>query len=132
MVNLRAFANNYTRVINPNVVCTLKRSTGQTTADTGKRTPTYVDVTDVVVQAQALSFKDISQLDGLNIQGTRRAIYANVQVMEIVRVQKLGGDLLVFAAGVFPEGRTWLAAHVLERWPDWCKVAITLQNDLPA
>ena len=27
-----------------------------------------------------------------------------------------------------PEGNTWLCVHVLEQWPDWCKIAITLQN----
>jgi hypothetical protein len=128
MVNLRAAANLVTRGINPNVRCELWHSTGSTTAASGKRAPTYSKL-PIYVQAQALSYSDLQQLDGLNIQGVRRAIYANSQVMSIVRVQQQGGDLLVFPSGTFPEGTTWLAAHVLERWLQWCKVAITLQVD---
>ena len=128
MVNLRGIANSVTRVVNPNVSANLLKSTGATTSASGKRTPTY-NASTIVVQAQALSYSDLQQLDGLNIQGVRRAIYANAQIMSIVRVQQQGGDLLVFPDGTFPEGTTWLAAHVLERWPDWCKIAITLQED---
>lgn len=127
-MNLREIANQATRSINPNVDAELWHSTGATTASSGKRTPTY-SKTRITVQAQALSYSDLQQLDGLNIQGVRRAIYANAQVMSIVRVQQQGGDLVVFPAGTFPEGTTWLAAHVLERWPTWCKIAITLQVD---
>lgn len=128
MVNLRAIANQATRSINPNVTAELWHSTGYTQAASGKQTPTYSKST-IVVQAQALSYSDLQQLDGLNIQGVRRAIYANAQVMSVVRVQQQGGDLIVFPAGTFPEGTTWLAAHVLERWQTWCKIALTLQVD---
>lgn len=128
MVNLRAAVNAVTSSINPNVRAELWHSTGSTTVSTGKRTPNYTK-TPIVVQAQALSYSDLEQLDGLNIQGVRRAIYADAQVMAIVRVQQEGGDLVVFPAGTFPEGTTWLAVHTLERWPTWCKIAITLQDD---
>lgn len=128
MINLRAIANQATRAINPNVAAELWHSTGATTAASGKQTPTY-SKSRIEVQAQALSYSDLQQLDSLNIQGVRRAIYANAQIMSVVRVQQQGGDLIVFPAGTFPEGTTWLAAHVLERWPTWCKVAITLQVD---
>lgn len=128
MVNLRVAANALTRGINPNVAAELWHSTGSTKSASSKRTPVY-DKSPIVVQAQALSYSDLAQLDGLNIQGVRRAIYANAQVMAIVRVQLQGGDLIVFPAGTFPEGTTWLAAHTLERWPTWCKIAITLQDD---
>lgn len=130
MVNVRAIANSVTKAINPNVTCNLLHSTGSTTASTGKRTPTYSKST-IIVQAQALSYEDLKQLDALNIQGVRRAIYANPDIMSVIRVQQEGGDLLVFPGGTFPEGTTWLAAHVLERWSQagWNKIAITLQTD---
>lgn len=127
-INLRAIANGITRSINPNVAAELWHSTGATTSSSFKQTPTY-SKTRIIVQAQALSYSDLQQLDSLNIQGVRRAIYADAQVMSIVRVQQQGGDLVVFPAGTFPEGTTWLAAHTLERWPAWCKIAITLQVD---
>lgn len=116
------------QTVNPDVLAELWHSTGATTAASGKRMPTY-SKTPIVVQAQALSYSDLQQLDGLNIQGVRRAIYCNAQVMSIVRVQREGGDLVVFPEGTFPEGTTWLAVHTLERWPTWCKLAVTLQND---
>lgn len=128
MINVRPAANAAIQVINKNVLAELWQSTGSTQAPSGKPTPTY-SKTPIKVQAQALSFSDLQQLDSLNIQGVRRAIYASAQVMSVVRVQQKGGDLIVFPSGTFPEGTTWLAAHVLERWPTWCKVAITLQVD---
>jgi len=40
-----------------------------------------------------------------------------------VRPLAKGGDLLDFG------GQTWLVTAVLETWPDWCKVGVTLQLD---
>lgn len=128
MVNLRNIANQVTRAINPNVTCERWRSTGYTTADTGKRTPTY-DKTAIVIQLQAMADEDLKQLESLNIQGVHRKVYCNPQVLAMVRVAEKGGDLLVFAPGKLPEGNTWLCTHVLERWPDWCTFSITLQNE---
>jgi hypothetical protein len=67
-------------------------------------------------------------LDALNVQGVRRTIYLTGDVMAIVRVDQQGGDLIVFPDGTLPEGNIWLAAQVIEAWPDWCRVCITLQN----
>lgn len=67
-------------------------------------------------------------LDSLNVQGVRRTVYLTGNVMAIVRVDRRGGDLIVFDDGVLVEGNTWLAAQVIEAWPDWCRVCITLQN----
>lgn len=131
MVNLRAAANAVTSTLNPNVRAELRKSVDYTTAADGSRTPNYT-IRPIVLQVQALSYSDIVQLDGLNIEGVRRAVYASTQIAAIIRVMQKGGDLIVFprgVAGVPPEGTTWLAAHVLERWPDWCKIAITLQTD---
>lgn len=74
-------------------------------------------------QVQPLTFKDIQQLDGLNIQGTQRAIYFDQAIDGIVRVDRKGGDLVTT-----PDGKVWLVTLVLEAWPDWTKVAVTLQD----
>lgn len=128
MVNLRGVANSVTRAINPNVVCERWRSSGSTTTESFKREPTYTKA-PCIVQIQAMDDKDLAQLDSLNISGTHRKVYTNTQVAAIIRAAEKGGDLLVFPAGVLPEGTTWLVTHLLERWPDWCTFSITLQND---
>lgn len=76
-----------------------------------------------------VAWKDIQQLDALNIQGTRYKIYLYGRVEAIVRPSKDGGDIITDAAG-----RKYLVAMVFEQWPpigvpQWCAVAATLQND---
>ncbi len=115
-------------VVNPFVVTTIKRSTGYTTLLSGKRVPSYATFGNVNVQVQAFTADDLKQLDGLNIQGTKRAVYLNGPIAGIIRDAQAGGDLMVFPTGTLSEGNTWLVAHVLERWPDWSKCVITLQN----
>lgn len=127
-MNLHGIVSGAIATINPFVLATLKQSAGYTTASDGTRTPQYTEVPDLSVQVQALSYSDIQHLDGLNIQGVRRAVYLNGAAMAVVRPLQKGGDLFVFPSGTLPEGNTWLVAYVLEAWPDWCKCAITLQN----
>lgn len=128
MVNLRAIANSVTQSINPNVLCERWRSIGAVTADTGKREPVWSKA-PLIVQVQAHTDKELRQLDLLNIGGVSRKVFCNAQVASLVRVAQKGGDLLVFPAGVLPEGTTWLCTVVHERWPAWTTFAITLQND---
>lgn len=128
MVNLRGIANTVTRVINPNVVCEHWRSTGSTKTESFKAIPAYAK-SPVAVQVQAMDDEDLKQMDSLNIQGVHRKVYANKQIAAVIRVREKGGDLLVFPRGVLIEGTTWLCTHVLERWPNWDVIAITLQND---
>jgi hypothetical protein len=125
-MNLRGIANAVTRSINPNVSVSLKSSNGYSTSAAGARTPLYLAPVTLQVQVQALTYGDIQKLDGLNIEGVRRAVYMTGQSFAIVRDRSLGGDIMTFTS--LPEGNVWLVAHVLERWPDWCKLAITLQN----
>jgi hypothetical protein len=126
-MNLHGIVAPAIAAVNPFVQATLRRSTGYTTAGDGTRSPIYADST-ISVQVQALSADDLRQMDGLNIQGVHRAVYANGAIMGAVRVGQKGGDLIVFAPGTLPEGDTWLATQVLEQWPDWCRFVITLQN----
>ncbi len=84
----------------------------------------------VVGNAQpVVGWKDIQQLDALNVQGTRYKIYLYGRVEAIVRTTNQGGDLIVDPA----TGRVYLVAMVFEHWPpigtpQWCAVAATLQN----
>lgn len=133
MINLRAIVNQVTRSINPNVTAILLRNLGSAKKAGGVRIPQY-GKSPIELQVQALSFSDLQLLDGLNIQGTRKAVYLTGAMFSVVRVDQKGGDLLIFENQLMPEGTTWLCAHVLEQWQDgqsgasWAKVAITLQD----
>lgn len=79
-------------------------------------------------QVQPLTWRDIQQIDGLNLEGTRRKIYLFGAVDGLVRPKRKGGDLITIATGGVNDG-IWLVAQVLEQYPDWVSAAITLQSD---
>ncbi len=126
-MNLHGIVSGAISAVNPFVAATVQRSTGYTTNSDGSRVPTYTTFS-VSVQMQALTYTDLRELDALNITGKRRKIYLSGDVEGIIRADQRGGDLIVFPTGTLPEGNTWLAAYVLENWPDWVSVAITLQD----
>jgi hypothetical protein len=84
----------------------------------------------VLAQIQHLTWRDLQLMEGLVLQGTRRAIYLFGAVEAVVRSTNQGGDLITF-----PDGSLWLVAQVLETYGNdggakvgWVKVAATLQN----
>jgi hypothetical protein len=123
-MNLHAVAGPLVASINPSTPLQLQRSTGATIGGDGKQTPTYAAPVTVMGQVQALTYDDIHQLDYLNIQGIRRAISLEGNWESLDRSRNKGGDLITF-----PDGSIWLVAHVLERWPHFVKVAVTLQDN---
>lgn len=189
-MNLQGIAVGYIAAVNPQVSAILKISLGASQDANFVSTPSYRTVTGISAQVQAMGYKDIVQTEGLNLNGTRRAIYLNGEIDGLIRTENKGGDLVllptaqfegsiaettltidatsigtvkigdaVMGAGVadgttitaFLSGtggpgtytvsqsqtvddealtsyQTWLVAMVLEQWPDWCKVACTLQN----
>ena len=120
-MDLRGLANGVTSTVNPNKTVTVRRSTGYTIGAGRKQVPGYADPVTGPAQIQALDANDIKQLDGLNIQGTVRAIYLRGILAGVVRPDGTGGDL------VEVDGQTWLVVKVLEGWPTWTKAAIVLQ-----
>jgi hypothetical protein len=123
-MNLRALANRATRTVNPNVTAQLRASTGYATAASGKQEPTYADAAPVVLQAQALTKRDLDHLAGLNISDAVRPVYANRPLTGVDRAKGSGGDLIDMVDGTF------LVTAVLEDWSatsGWCKAALTRQ-----
>ena len=120
-MDLRGIANGVSSTVNPNKTVTVRRSTGYTIGAGRKQVPGYADPVTGPGQIQALDANDIKQLDGLNIQGTVRAIYLRGVLAGVVRPDGTGGDL------VEVDGKTWLVVKVLEGWPTWTKAAIVLQ-----
>lgn len=126
-MNLHAVVSSAIQAVNPFAVASLKISEGTytTTADY-KRVPNYTQVDGVPVQVQPLTAKDLRYLDGLNLQGTERAVYLNGSLLGVQRLNQRGGDLLAF------DGQVWLTTAVIETWrTGWCKVGVTLQLDEP-
>ena len=112
--------------VNPFVTSSIQRSTGSTTGDSGKRTPSYSASELIQVQKQALQYNDLVQVDGLNISGEKCAMYIQGKVEGINRTEGKGGDLITT-----PDGKEWLVTIILEDWSEtggWCKVACVRQN----
>lgn len=132
--NLHAIALQVIPAINPQVPATIQFNQGTDIGPDGSVAPTYSAPFPVLAQVQALTFRDIQQIQGLNLQGTRRAIYLFGDVEGLVRVTNQGGDLITIPGpiGGFPANTVWLTAQALETWgitPDgWCKIAATLQD----
>lgn len=124
-MDLHSIVSGVVGTINPFVPATIQVSIGYTTSDDGTRVPQY-DTINVSAQVQALTYADLRQIDSLNLNGTRRAIYLKGAFNGTVRPQSKGGDLITLTDG--PNAGVWLVAMVLEQWPDWCKVVTTLQN----
>jgi hypothetical protein len=130
-MNLHNLVSPFVSAINPSVPVTLSLSDGTyTTNPDFSKTPNYTVVTGVMAQIQSLTYKDLKQIEGLNIQGSARAIYLTGDVEGVVRVLNKGGDLITFQ-----DGTVWLVNMVLENWnpPDnsqsgWVKCACVLQD----
>jgi hypothetical protein len=121
-MNLHAIASPLVGIVNPPVVGTWRQGDGYTTSPAGKREPTFTDVPDVPMQVQALEGDDLTLVDGLNIEGLKRAVYMYGDVQGIDRADGKGGDVLIFS------GSYWLVVKVLETWATgWCKVAVAKQ-----
>lgn len=125
-MNLHGIVAGVISAVNPIVPGTLQISTGSSQAADGTRIPTFATPINIGAQVQPLTWRDIQQLDGLNLQGNRVAIYVYGEVDGLVRPQNKGGDLITLTTP--PNAGVWLVAQVLEAWPDWSKVAATLQN----
>ena len=123
-MDLRGIANGVTATVNPNETVTVLRSTGFTIGAGAKQVPSYAAPVTGPAQVQALDANDIKQLDGLNIQGTIRAIYLRGTLAGVVRPNQTGGDIIQRKN----KKESWLVVKVLEGWPTWTKAAIVLQG----
>ena len=120
-MDLRGLANGVTSTVNPNKTVTVRRSTGYTIGAGRRQVPSYATPVSGPAQIQALDADDIKQLDGLNIQGTIRAIYLRGNLAGVIRPDGTGGDIVQIA------GQDWLVVKVLVGWPTWTKEEIVLQ-----
>lgn len=128
-MNLHQIVRGAIGAVNPDVLARVFISTGSTTAPDGKRVPAYAPPqTDVPMQVQPLTGKDIRHIDALNIQGVDRAIYVNGAVRGVQRKDGTGGDML------YVLNAYWLVVVMLEPWDGagWTKVGVTQQLTGPS
>ncbi len=133
-MNLHSIVRGHVTAVTADLPAVWRQSAGSyVTAADGSRTPQYVD-TSVRVQVQALTGKDLRQLDQLNIEGVERAVYMFGNPQGVVRTDVKGGDLLLFPPTLNGIPQTWLVRTVFETWTvnakGWGKVGVTLQVDV--
>lgn len=125
-MNLHNIVGSCVAAVNPWITAQYKQSNGYTTSADGKRVPAYLAAVSVQIQMQAMTYKDLIQTDGLNINGERHAMYLNGDERGIDRSANRGGDIITL-----PDGSVWLVAQVLENWygtDGWTKLCVTKQN----
>jgi hypothetical protein len=125
-MNLHSIVRNYIGAVNPQLIASIQFSTGYTTNADGTQVPAYAPAVTRKVQAQALQFRDLMQVNGLNLNGTKLAMYIDGDIEGVDRPTKRGGDLITL-----PDGTIWLVVLVLENWSKsagWTKVAVVKQN----
>jgi hypothetical protein len=125
-MDLRGIANAASDTVNPNILVTVKRSSGYTVGAGQKQVPSYAPGVIGPAQIQALDSSDLKQIDGMNLQGVLRTIFLKGNLAGVVRVQSKGGDIVIIPAPSIHQG-TWLIAKVLETWELWVKAVIVLQ-----
>ncbi len=125
-MNLNSIVAGAVGAVNPRIPVSVQVSTGNAVGADGTVTPSYADPVTVLAQVQPLTFRDIQQLDGLNLQGTRKAVYLSGGIDGLVRFSNQGGDLITF-----PDGTVWLVAMIAEGFnltAGWTKALVTLQD----
>jgi hypothetical protein len=125
-MNLHAVAGPIVSAVNPTVTASYQQSNGYSTSPSGKQVPAYFAAVSIQVQLQALTYKDLVQIDGLNLNGQAHGMYVSGDIQGIVRQQNKGGDLITL-----PDGSVWLVVHVLENWfstSGWAKCAVVRQS----
>jgi hypothetical protein len=125
-VNLHSIVAGAIAAVNPRVTGQYQQSNGTQTLASGKRVPDYLAATPITVQLQALTYKDLVQVDGLNLNGQAHAMYVSGDIEAVVRQDNKGGDIITL-----PDGSIWLVVHVLENWQltsGWAKVAVVRQS----
>jgi len=126
-MNLHGIASGAISSVNPMIDATLQKSVGYTEEEDGSQTPVYTSASGKV-QVQALSGKDLAQVNNLNIQGVLRTVYAYGNMAGLVRAESRGGDIFQFPEYSGGPVRNWLVVMVKESWPDWCSVVVCLQG----
>lgn len=125
-MNLHQVAARVVSIVKPPVPITVQRSTGYSTNPDGTPTQTYAAPVAYSADIQPITWRDLQQLDGINLNGVRWKAYISGQLNGVNRPEVRGGDLVNILAG-FHQG-VFLVAQVLEQFDTWVCAAIVQQN----
>lgn len=123
-MNLHGIASAAIGAVNPFIPVSIRQSIGATEDDSGRTVPAYAAPVAAKGQKQPVSGREIERFQQQGIQGVTCKMYLNGNFEGMFRVLGKGGDLIDIPG----EGQTYLVASVMERWPDWCCVALSMQN----
>ncbi len=124
-MNLHGIVSGAIGSINPNIPITIKISNGYTTDANYIQQPQYTTI-NTAGQIQSLSASDLKRLESLNIQSVDQKVFLSGNYEGIFRQLGKGGDILTFAYGN-NTSQDYLVTAVLERWPEWCSLGVTMQ-----
>jgi hypothetical protein len=123
-VNLHQRVSGIIARVNPMQTITVRRSTGYTQNPDFTRVPTF-STTTMLGQVQALTSAELAQVDGLNLQGEKLALYVNGNLAGVSRPGNTGGDLVTLS-----DASVWLVVLVDEDWArmvGWTRAVIVRQ-----
>ena len=127
-MNLHGTVRGAITSVNPDILASFQRSTGNTVGADFAQTPTYAAAVPVRIQSQALSGGMLRHSEFLNLQGVLRSVYMYGNTQGIVRPTQQGGDLLTFKLVPGGPDFLWKVVTVVETWPDWSLVIVCLQQ----
>lgn len=125
-MNLHGVVGPLVSAVNPKIRALYNKNIGYVTTADGVRVPSYAPVQFVDIQKQPISYKDLAQIEGLNLAGEKCVIYASTELKSVDRATNSGGDLLTFN-----DGSVWLVVMPLEDFfatAGWVKVAAVKQT----
>lgn len=120
-MNLHQLVRGVIGSVNPDIPVIVLPSTGSDEDDAGRVVPRFGAPIPTTGQKQPLTGKDVERFQQQGIQGVTCKMHLNGNYEGMFRKLGKGGDVLQFG------GDTYLVTSVMERWPDWCCVALTLQ-----
>jgi len=134
-LNLRAKVNGALQGVNADVLGWWYQSNGwvPSTSGDGRQDPSYLAAQSVRLQVQPPSARDLRFAEYLELQGVIRTVFMYANPQGIVRVNQLGGDLLVFPQWHGQTNDTWKVEQPEEQWDvgtrGWTKLLAVLQTD---
>ena len=125
-MNLQSICAPYVSAVNAWMTVSYQQSIGYTTDANFVQQPTYAAPVPYLVQRQPMTYKDLMQVSGLNLNGEKCCFYVNGNWQGVKRPTSQGGDLITLE-----DGSVWLVVMILENWSvndGWSKVACVLQS----
>lgn len=129
MINVRGMANAAIQPVNENITALYLQSNGYAKDAYYKQVPGYLAPVEVQAQVQAVSASALQLLQNVNMEGVFRNVRMWGNAQGVVRPDAKGGDLLKFPQVPGGAVQTWKVEKVLETWPAWCSVIVSLQTD---